>query len=321
MITVGAMSDGLPEIVATIRGLAVYLDNDSLIDIARGDPDRRARFTAAVQQSGSLIFSMANAVDLSGPTLSATIDDIRAFLDGFENAWFPADLDPWAICERELQSNGDSSPLLSPVFTEAFFKQRAYDLSPEGSRVISLAPETFFKVSAVVDWAQQNRDDVRARMDGIDQSLIAHIKELRELCDMEPALLDTEIPAIPFDARRPATFVLHALLRLLVKEAKAYALKKGDGLDLCHAVIGTSYASVTTVDKAWKRRSARRRNPDWTPSGADLLSAGTGPANRRHPARSRTVIRNARSHLAHRLLKVTGPQMRGSDPQVVELTR
>lgn len=254
MITVEARADGMPEFVATIRGVAVYLDNDSLIDIARGDPDRRARFTNAVRQKGSLIFSMANAVDLSGPTLSGTIDDIREFLDGFENAWFPADLNPWALSKRELQGNGDGTPLLSPVFTTAFFMQRAYDLSPEGSKVISLAPETFLRVSAVVDWAQQEREDVRARMEKIDQSLIDRVQQVRELYDKDPAALDSEIPAVRYDERWPATFVLHALLRLLVTEAKGYKLKKGDGLDLCHAVIGTAYASVTTVDKAWKRR-------------------------------------------------------------------
>jgi hypothetical protein len=35
---------------------------------------------------------------------------------------------------------------------------------------------------------------------------------------------------------------------------KGYTLKKGDGLDLVHATIGTAYASVSTVDKVWKRR-------------------------------------------------------------------
>jgi len=241
-------------VVATIRGVAVYLDNDSLIDIARGNPDRRARFTDAVRRKGSLIFSMANAVDLSGPTLSGTIDDIRQFLDGFENAWVPADLNPWKLSERELQGSSDGSPLVSPVFTETFFQQRAYDLSPEGSRVLSLAPDTFFRVSAVVDWAHQGRHIVRAQMEQIDQTLIESVRQMRKLFDEDPAALDREIPAIPYDKRWPATFVLRALMRLLVKEAKGYALKKGDGLDLVHAVVGAAYASVTTTDKSWKRR-------------------------------------------------------------------
>lgn len=240
--------------LATIRGIAVYLDNDSLIDIARGDPDRRARFTDAVRQKGTLIFSMANAVDLSGPTLSNTIEDVRAFLDGFANAWVPADLNPWKLSERELQGDSDGSPLVSPVFTETFFQQRAYDLSPQGSTVLSLAPDTFFRVSAVVDWAQQGRAVVRAQMQQIDQSLIDTVTRVRKLFEKDSTALDREIPSISYDQRWPATFVLRALLRLLVREANGYKLKKGDGLDLVHAVIGTAYASLTTVDKAWKRR-------------------------------------------------------------------
>jgi len=250
MITVETRADGGIDVVAKIQGVAVYLDNDSLIDIARGDRDRRARFTNAVRQKGSLIFSMANAVDLSGPTLSGTIDDIREFLDGFENAWFPADMNPWALSRRELAGNGDSSPLMSPVFTEAFLKQRAYDLSLEGSEL----PDTFFRLSAVVDWAQQDRESQRAGLDKIDQTLIDRVQQVRELYDKDPSALDREIPAIRYDERWPATFVLHALFRLLVKQVKGFKLKKGDGLDLVHAVIGTAYASVTTVDKHWKRR-------------------------------------------------------------------
>jgi hypothetical protein len=254
MITLEARDDGAPVFVATIRGIAVYLDNDSLIDIARGDPDRRARFTDAVKAKGSLIFSMANAVDLSGPTLSGTIGDIRRFLDAFENAWVPADLNPWALSKRELEGRSDGSPLISPVFTEAFFQQRAYDLSPEGSRVLSLAPETFFRASSVVDWMHQGRDTVRAQMEQIDQRLIESVRHMRKLFDGDPAALDREIPAISYDERWPATFVLRALMRLLVREAKGYSLKKGDGLDLAHAVIGAAYASVTTTDRSWKRR-------------------------------------------------------------------
>jgi hypothetical protein len=37
-------------------------------------------------------------------------------------------------------------------------------------------------------------------------------------------------------------------------ESKAYQVKKGDGLDFCHAVMGSAFASVATLDKHWKRR-------------------------------------------------------------------
>lgn len=37
-------------------------------------------------------------------------------------------------------------------------------------------------------------------------------------------------------------------------EAKQYTLKKGDGRDLCHAVLGAGYGSIAALDKHWKRR-------------------------------------------------------------------
>ena len=39
-----------------------------------------------------------------------------------------------------------------------------------------------------------------------------------------------------------------------MSEAKQFTLKKGDGRDLCHAVLGSAYGSLAALDKHWKRR-------------------------------------------------------------------
>jgi hypothetical protein len=44
------------------------------------------------------------------------------------------------------------------------------------------------------------------------------------------------------------------LLRILVKEAKAFRFDPHDGLHLCHAVLGAGYAHIAILDKKWKRR-------------------------------------------------------------------
>lgn len=74
--------------------------------------------------------------------------------------------------------------------------------------------------------------------------------------------LDRELPPIPFDTRRPATFVLIHLLRTLVVEAKAFQFKDNDGLDFCHAVLAASYGSVATLDTQWKRRVENLPKPN-----------------------------------------------------------
>jgi hypothetical protein len=52
----------------------------------------------------------------------------------------------------------------------------------------------------------------------------------------------------------PATFVYVNLVRTLILEAKSYQLKRGDGSDFSHAVVGAAFSSVATLEKQWKRR-------------------------------------------------------------------
>jgi hypothetical protein len=44
------------------------------------------------------------------------------------------------------------------------------------------------------------------------------------------------------------------LIRTLIVEAKSRPLEKNDGLDFCHAVIGSAFSSFASLDTKWKRR-------------------------------------------------------------------
>jgi hypothetical protein len=44
------------------------------------------------------------------------------------------------------------------------------------------------------------------------------------------------------------------MVRQLILDAKGFRLKKGDGIDFCHAVVGISFTRFATLDKHWKRR-------------------------------------------------------------------
>lgn len=137
---------------------------------------------------------------------------------------------------------------------EAYFRERSYDLSPEGRTVLDLSADSFFRLGSVLDWAQEHRDDIRGHAVEIDQTFYSRLKQLCDDYDKNPSALDREAPSLPFDHRRPATFVLTQLLRMLVLEAKAFQYKKNDGLDFCHAVVASAYGSIITLDKQWKRR-------------------------------------------------------------------
>ena len=65
--------------------------------------------------------------------------------------------------------------------------------------------------------------------------LKTEMSAIRERCKRDSALLDQKFPLIPFDPGRPACFVYFNLLRVMAIEA--HSLKRGDGMDFCHAVV------------------------------------------------------------------------------------
>jgi hypothetical protein len=136
---------------------------------------------------------------------------------------------------------------------EAYFRERTYDLSPEGRKAFDLSADSFFRLGSVLDWVQEHRGDIRNAVK-IDRMFCSLLRQLREDYDKNPSALNREAPSLLFDHRRPATFVLAQLLRMLVLEAKAFQYKKNDGLDFCHAVLASAYGSMITLDKQWKRR-------------------------------------------------------------------
>jgi hypothetical protein len=199
-----------------------------------------------MRRRGTLLFSFANAIEVS---ISRSV---QSFLDDLGPEWVPLALSPWEVVQRERAGMGPGAPI-SERFVTAFFQERAYQLSPNGNSVIDLSPETFFRLSAVVDWIRN--DPASARNSGqIDQALLDRIKQERAAYEARPASLDESVPPVAFNAGRPATFALFHLLRTLVIEARAYHLRAHDGLDLCHAVLAASYAQVATLDRQWKRR-------------------------------------------------------------------
>lgn len=243
------------EIVAETRGYSVYLDNDSLIEFAKKCPARRQRFVSALRNRGTLLFSWANAVEIAGPQ-GGSADAVRAFLDSIGPHWVPFESNAWEVARRE-DTGRATGVAVSEHFMKAYFEERAAELLPEGGAVSDLPSGSFFRLGAVLDWVQDNREKVRTYRDQIDDALRGRLERLRAEYDRDIASLDPLLPPCQFDATRPGTFVLVHLQRLLVQEAKAYSFAPHDGLDFCHAVMAAAYGSVITLDKDWKRRVER----------------------------------------------------------------
>jgi hypothetical protein len=239
-------ANGKVEIVAATSGFGVYLDNDSLIDLAKGSASRRKRFVDALQGKGTLLFSWANAVEVAGPQ-GRSADAVRSFLDSIGPHWVPLELNPWEVIRRE-EVGLTAEAVVSTSFMEAFFKERSRDLSQ------GRAADVFFRLGTVVDWVQEQRDDIRARAEQIDDEFRKLLEALRANFEKDATSMERLLPPCQFDGRYPATFVLRHLQRLLISEAKAYQFKSHDGLDLCHATLAAAYGSLITLDSQWKRR-------------------------------------------------------------------
>ncbi len=61
------------------------------------------------------------------------------------------------------------------------------------------------------------------------------------------------MPEKKFNPSGAATFAFSSIMRDLISDS-GYQLKKGDGIDFCHAVMASAFANFATLDKQWKRR-------------------------------------------------------------------
>lgn len=245
---------------ATVGRVGVYLDNFSIIELAKGDSERRDRLIAAFWGGADLLFSPMNAAEIIGPE-GRSSDAVKSFVDAIGPHWYPLDAsDPIAVMEREASGADAGSACTSTWFMNQFFAAR--NLVSYGEQRLNHVEPEFFQLGLVLDWLRPHRSDIRQRLAAADQRLGGVLAALQGGSGGIRTKLDTIFPSLVFDAARPATFAWTGLVRTLVLEAKAYPFKKGDVADLCHAVVGSAYAQFATLDKQWKRRVCSLRKPN-----------------------------------------------------------
>jgi len=250
MIKITMGLGGSPLLInATVSGLAIYLDNHSLIGLAKGNPSRRTRFVDALHSGADLMFSVTNAAELAGPQ-GRSRDFLRAFLDEVGPHWFPVELDAFEVIKREGNGASPAQSCVSKQFLKDYFDQ-FLSCKPNSGKIIDL---NFLRLGAVLDWVGPQRESIRKGSTDMDNALIKRIEGYCTEVEQNPSWLDQRFPIVQFNPSMPATFTYISLVRTLIVEAKAYALKKNDGLDFFHAVMASAFASVATLDKHWKRR-------------------------------------------------------------------
>src|SRR5712692_10184365 len=102
------------------RPPAIYLDQDSLHDLAEAKP-RRERFLHVFKDKGTLMFSWTNAIEIAGPQ-GGTKEEIRDFLDALGEFWIPLEMNPYKVVRKEQGSEPSSgTPCVSESFLEGYF--------------------------------------------------------------------------------------------------------------------------------------------------------------------------------------------------------
>jgi hypothetical protein len=192
--------------------------------------------------------------------------------------------------DREVAGQTNPTPCISTLFIETFTQDRMYEQSPQGSKLVDLSAENFFKLTSVMKWANAKKDETRKNTEEIDATLIKRVTEEHAEYKKEAARLDKVWPNESYSKKMPARFALLQLLRLLTRELKQFTLKKGDGRDLCHAAIGTAYGSIAALDKQWKRRVEALPTPNglarvYSPNELDQFVTDLETASKQTEAR------------------------------------
>lgn len=243
-----SIDDPLFTFDATVSGLPIYLDNWAMGDLAEDDPSRRRRFVDAVRTGGDLLFSVTNVVELAGPK-GESFNAVKGLLNELGPHWFPVELNPVKVVEREQNNAHPAVNCLSKCLMEAYVENRATSYAPGFGPGIDLS-EDFFLLGPFMDWVAQS-ESLREQTAKLDAEMKKTIGEYRTKYKRNPSPLDLKRPQ-EFNSLQPATFTFFHLMKTLLVESNR--LKKGDGLDFCHAVIGSSFARVAALDKHWKRR-------------------------------------------------------------------
>jgi len=143
---------------ASVGGLAVYLDVFAVKELAKGDPARRKRFIGLLDRGVEILFSVANAAELSGPQ-GASFDKMRAFLDEIGPPWFPVEFDPYVCIQRERELRDP----LTCCFSERLLKTfTATEIRRStGIKIDELPtslPRDFFRLGLFMEWLAPQRE-------------------------------------------------------------------------------------------------------------------------------------------------------------------
>src|ERR1700688_4855393 len=141
---------------ATVNGVAVYLDNCAIINLAKHDPSRRRRFV--------------DAVCTRRGDLGVSLDDIGPH-------WFPVEVDTRKVVQREEDGARPSESCIAKEFLVDYWNYQTKDYGPGSGKIIDLSQ--VLRLGGVLDWVGSQRDSIRMSSAELDAALINKINGYR----------------------------------------------------------------------------------------------------------------------------------------------
>lgn len=235
-------------LIGVVRGIAVYLDNFAIIRIAKESQQRRDRFLNCLSDgSADLLFSVANSIDLVGSNKT-----VKAFLKEIANHWFPVDLSVNAVCKKEEQGLTGADAFSAMDFARLVFAAQVQPRLANGE-ITHFSPD-LFALDKFIEWLEVHKDRIWKDRSALDETLFRKVREYRSRQKLRASWVEGSFPEfVSFRGDKPAMFAYENIIRGFVMD-RGTQPKKGDGLDLSHAVLGSAYASFAALDGQWKKR-------------------------------------------------------------------
>lgn len=233
MITVAKNTD-IHTITMSIRRPAIYLDHWALRCFS-SDPQRRNKFIAFFKTQGTLLFSLANVIEITGNT-GRSAQQIWRFLAEVGEQWFPIAMNPFTVIDREKGNlPGNDNPSFDIDFATAY-----YPYIHNGS----------LSLSTIADLTQDDQEKPGPEsIQALTAEICQFVRSGRDQYLSNPAAANDAFPDVPFDSDRPTQFTYNRLMRLVCKET--FRFENRDALDFCHATVSLAYGDFVLLDKRW----------------------------------------------------------------------
>ena len=256
MMTITRIDDHY-RLSGVVRGIAVYLDNFAIIRIAQKSQQRRDSFLNCLSDgSADLLFSVANSIDLVGSNKT-----VKGFLKRIANHWFPVDLSVNEVCKREEQGLKGADAFSAMDFARMVFAAQVQPALASGD-ITQISP-TLFAPDKFIEWLELDKDRIWRDRSALDEALFQKVKECRSRQKLNALWVEDSFPEfVRFRSDKPAMFAYENIIRGFVLD-RGTQPKKGDGLDLSHAVLGSRIAdSQLSMDSGRSALRACRNRTD-----------------------------------------------------------